>query len=130
MRQQPNLAGVLRALLNLRFVSDAAVNIYGNIAADAMAYAIILAANIFLLAKYAGVKFAVFRSLLMPGICCLASYFAANFIYGALFSGSGIISRFLLLGIIYALCAVLLTILSKTVSFSEIKSLANGKKTA
>lgn len=123
-------AGVLRALLNLRFVSDAAVNIYGNIAADAMAYAIILAANIFLLAKYAGVKFAVFRSLLMPGICCLASYFAANFIYGALFSGSGIISRFLLLGIIYALCAVLLTILSKTVSFSEIKSLANGKKTA
>ena len=55
---------------------------------------------------------------------------ADKFIYDALFSDFGIINRFFLLGIIYVVCAVLLTILSKTVSFSEIKSLANGKKTA
>lgn len=124
------VGGVLRALFNLRLVSDAGLNIYGNVAADVAAYAVILAANLFLLAKYAGVKFTVFRSFVLPCACCLASYYAASFIYGSLFSDSGMLRRFVLLGIIYALCAVSLTILSKTVSFSEIKSFANGKKTA
>lgn len=124
------VAGALRVILNLRLVSNAELNIYGNVAADAAAYTVILAANLFLLAKYAGVKFTVFRSFILPCACCLVSYFVAIFIYGSLFSGGGMLRRFVLLGIIYAFCAVSLTILSKTVSFSEIKSFANGKKTA
>ena len=106
------------------------MNIYGNIIADAAAYSIILAANLFLLAKHTGVKLNLFGFLVMPGACCLASYFASEFIYDALFSDFGIINRFFLLGIIYVVCAVLLAILSKTVSFSEIKALAISKKTA
>lgn len=111
-------------------VSNAHMNIYGNIIADATAYLIILAANLFLLAKHTGVKLNLFGFFVMPGVCCLASYFASEFIYDALFSDFGIINRFFLLGIIYVVCAVLLTILSKTVSFSEIKALAISKKTA
>ncbi len=124
------VAGTLRALLNLYLVSNAHMNIYGNIIADAAAYLIILAANLFLLAKHTGVKLNLFGFFVMPGVCCLASYFASEFIYDALFSDFGIINRFFLLGIIYVVCAVLLTILSKTVSLAEIKGLAISKKTA
>lgn len=124
------VAAVIRVALNFILVSDYRINIYGAAVSDSVAYVIILVANMYVLAKNSGVKYSLFKIIVKPLFCAAASYFITVFTYNSLFDFKSPISIFVVLSIINISCFTLLAILSKTVEFSELKTLQHCKKLA
>ena len=124
------VAAVIRVALNFILVSDYRINIYGAAVSDSVAYVIILVANMYVLAKNSGVKYSLFKIIGKPLFCAAASYFITVFTYNSLFNFKSPISIFVVLSIINISCFTILAILSKTVEFSELKTLQHCKKLA
>lgn len=123
-------AAVIRVALNFLLVSDHRFNIYGAAVSDIAGYAVILVANLYILSKYANIKYTFSKMLLKPFLCGIAAYFASIYTYKALFDFENEIAIFAALSIIYAVILTFLVIVSKTVELSELKILQHCKKTA
>lgn len=124
------VAAVIRVGLNFFLVSDYRFNIYGAAISDIVGYSIILIANLYILSKYANVKYTLSKMIFKPFVCSIISYFASFYTYRALFDFQNEFAIFITFAIIYAVIFTILIILSKTVELSELKFLQHCKKMA
>ncbi len=124
------VAAVIRVALNFLLVSDHRFNIYGAAISDIAGYAVILVSNLYILSKYANVKYTVSKMIVKPFICSIISYFASLYTYRALFHFESELLVFVTLSIIYTAIFTFLIIVSKTVELSELKILQHCKKMA
>ena len=124
------VAAVIRVALNFLLVSDLRFNIYGAAISDIAGYAVILVSNLYILSKYANVKYTVSKMIVKPFTCSIISYFASLYTYRALFHFESELLVFVALSIIYAAIFTFLIIVSKTVELSELKILQHCKKMA
>lgn len=123
-------AAVIRVALNFILVSDSHFNIYGAAISDIIAYAVILACNMRIIAKYGSVKYSLVKMILKPLLCSGAAYILTYLTYNALFDFQNEFAVFVASSIIYAMILTFLIIVSKIVEFSELKILQHCKKTA
>lgn len=123
-------AAVIRIALNFVLVSNAKINIYGAAISDIVGYSVILICNLFILSKYAGVKFRFGNMIVKPLCCSGAAYAAAYFTFHGLFDFGNETADFVVLSIIYAAVLTILIIMSKTIELSELKVLQHCKKMA
>lgn len=121
---------IIRIALNYMLVSDARFNIYGAVVADAAAYIIILVCNMHILRKNTDIRYHYVKILIKPFACSIAAYFLGYHAYHALFSFESSLAEFVALSGFYLIIFTLLVILSKTIEFSELKTLQYCKKVA
>lgn len=124
------ISAVLRVALNYFLVTKSGLNIMGAAVSDAVSYVIILVSNLYIFGKYSGIKYDLKKIIIKPLICSAGAYFLSAFTYNSLFSFENCFARFVVSAGIYCLILTLLLILSKTIEFSELKTLQYCKKTA
>jgi len=98
------ISAVLRVGINYFLVSDYRYNLYGTVVSGAVGYLVILISNLYIFRKYSDVKYKLSDLFFKPLFCSAVSFFAILF--------------------------TLLCILSKLITFSEIKFLQTSKKLA
>ena len=124
------LSAIVRVGINYLVVSDYRYNIYGTVVSGAAGYLVILVANYRIFKKYSEVKFKFTDIFIKPLICSAISFFAANAVLGSVFGDNGALLNFVVLSTVYLIFFTLCCVLSKLVTFSEIKFMQSGKKMA
>ena len=103
---------------------------YGTVVSGAAGYFVILVSNYHIFKKYSDVKFKFSDIFIKPLLCSVASFFAANAVLGSVFGDNGDLFDFVVLSTVYLIFFTLTCILSKLVTFSEIKFMQTSKKMA
>ncbi len=116
------ISAAVRVGMNYLIVSDYRYNIYGTIVSGAAGYLVILVSNYRIYKKYSEVKLKFSDIFIKPLICSAASFFAANAVLGSVFGDNGALLNFVVLSTVYLIFFTFGCILTKLVTFSEIKS--------
>ncbi|MDE6412691.1 MAG: polysaccharide biosynthesis C-terminal domain-containing protein [Eubacterium sp.] len=124
------VSACVRVGINYLLVSDYRYNLYGTVVSGAAGYFVILASNYYIFKKHSGVKFKFSDIFIKPIICSVLSFLAANVVLGSVFSASGSLLNFVVLSTVYFIFFTLSCILSKLITFSEIKFIQSSKKMA
>ena len=124
------LSAVLRVGLNYLLVSDYRYNLYGTVVSGAAGYFVIFVFNLYIFKKYSEVRIKLSDIFFKPLACSLVSFFAANAVLNSIFGDNGSVLNFVILSASYLILFTLSCILSKLVTFSEIKFMQTGKKSA
>ncbi len=124
------LSAAVRIAVNFLLVSDYRINLYGTVVSGAAGYLVILISNLIIFSRYSGVSFKVSLLFFKPLLCCSVSFAAAKIIFSSLFDEAGDLFNFTVLSGIYIFMFTIMTLLSKTITFSEIKILQYSKKLA
>ncbi len=115
------ISAAVRVGMNYLIVSDYRYNIYGTIVSGAAGYLVILVSNYRIYKKYSEVKLKFSDIFIKPLICSAASFFAANAVLGSVFGDNGALLNFVVLSTVYLIFFTFGCILTKLVTFSEIK---------
>ena len=124
------ISAAVRVGINYLIVSDYRYNIYGTIVSGAAGYLVILVSNYRIYKKYSEVKLKFSDIFIKPMICSAASFFAANAVLGSVFGDNGALLNFVVLSTVYLIFFTFGCILTKLVTFSEIKFMQSSKKMA
>ncbi len=124
------ISAAVRVGMNYLIVSDYRYNIYGTIVSGAAGYLVILVSNYRIYKKYSEVKLKFSDIFIKPLICSAASFFAANAVLGSVFGDNGALLNFVVLSTVYLIFFTFGCILTKLVTFSEIKFMQSSKKMA
>ncbi len=124
------ISAAVRVGINYLIVSDYRYNIYGTIVSGAAGYLVILVSNYRIYKKYSEVKLKFSDIFIKPLICSAASFFAANAVLGSVFGDNGALLNFVVLSTVYLIFFTFGCILTKLVTFSEIKFMQSSKKMA
>nr|MDE6751699.1 polysaccharide biosynthesis C-terminal domain-containing protein [Eubacterium sp.] len=124
------ISAAVRVGMNYLIVSDYRYNIYGTIVSGAAGYLVILVSNYRIYKKYSEVKLKFSDIFIKPLICSAASFFAANAVLGSVFGDNGALLNFVVLSTVYLIFFTFSCVLSKLVTFSEIKFMQSSKKMA
>ncbi len=124
------ISAAVRVGMNYLIVSDYRYNIYGTIASGAAGYLVILVSNYRIYKKYSEVKLKFSDIFIKPLICSATSFFAANAVLGSVFGDNGALLNFVVLSTVYLIFFTFGCILTKLVTFSEIKFMQSSKKMA
>ncbi|MDE5671280.1 MAG: oligosaccharide flippase family protein [Eubacterium sp.] len=124
------ISAAVRVGMNYLIVSDYRYNIYGTVASGAAGYLVILVSNYRIYKKYSEVKLKFSDVFIKPLICSAASFFAANAVLASVFGDNGALLNFVVLSTVYLIFFTFGCILSKLVTFSEIKFMQSSKKMA
>ncbi len=124
------ISAAVRVGINYLIVSDYRYNIYGTIVSGAAGYLVILVSNYWIYKKYSEVKLKFSDIFIKPLICSAASFFAANAVLGSVFGDNGALLNFVVLSTVYLIFFTFGCILTKLVTFSEIKFMQSSKKMA
>ncbi len=124
------ISAAVRVGINYLIVSDYRYNIYGTIVSGAAGYLVILVSNYRIYKKYSEVKLKFSDIFIKPLICSAASFFAANAVLGSVFGDNGALLNLVVLSTVYLIFFTFGCILTKLVTFSEIKFMQSSKKMA
>lgn len=124
------LSAVVRVAVNFLLVSNYRINLYGTVVSGAAGYLVILISNMIIYSRYSGVKFKPSVLFFKPFICSAVSFAAAKMIFSSLFHEGADIFDFAVMSGIYLILFTILILLSKLITFSEIKILQYSKKMA
>lgn len=124
------ISAVLRIGLNYILVSDYRYNLYGTVVSGAAGYLVILISNLFIFKKYSDIKYKYSDLLSKPLVCSLIAFFIASAVLKSIFGDNGTILNFVVLSSAYLISFTLMCILSKLITFSEIKFMQTSKKLA
>lgn len=124
------ISAVIRVVINYFFVTDYRFNLYGAVISGAAGYFVILVSNLYILKKYTGIKYNFSLLIVRPALCSVFSFFASRIVFFGLFQTENVFITFILFSAVYLTFFTLSLILSKTISFSELKFLQYCKKTA
>ena len=124
------VSAVIRVGLNYLLVSDYRYNLYGAIVSGAAGYFVILAANLYIFKKYSDIKYKISDLFFKPVLCSVFSFFVSRVMLESIFGDNGFVLNFVVLSGIYSIFFALSCLLSKLITFSEIKFLQISKKMA
>lgn len=124
------ISAVLRVGINFLLVSDYRYNLYGTVISGAVGYSVILISNLHIFKKYSEVKYRYSDLFFKPLLCSAVSYFVSKAVMNSIFGDNGTIFNFVVLGSIYLTLFTTTCILSKLITFSEIKFMQSSKKLA
>ena len=124
------ISAVLRVGINYFLVSDYRYNLYGTVVSGAVGYLVILISNLYIFRKYSDVKYKLSDLFFKPLFCSAVSFFASKMVLNSIFGDYGHLFNLVVLSGIYIILFTLLCILSKLITFSEIKFLQTSKKLA
>lgn len=124
------ISAAVRIGINYLLVSDYRYNLYGTVISGAVGYLIISISNLYIFKKYSDVKYKYSDLLIKPLFCSAAAFFGSNAVMNSIFGDNGTMLNFVVLSGVYFLLFTLMCILSKLITFSEIKFMQINKKLA
>lgn len=124
------VSAAVRVGLNFLLVADYRYNLYGAVISGAAGYLVILAANLYIFGKYSRTKYKISDLLFKPLFCSVGAFAVARLMQKNVFGENGYVLDFVILSGIYLLFFTIVCILSKLITFSEIKFLQSSKKMA
>lgn len=124
------ISAAVRIGINYLLVSDYRYNLYGTVISGAVGYLVITVSNLYIFKKYADIKYKYSDFLFKPLLCSAAAFFGANAVAGSVFGNYGTVLNFVILSITFIILFTFMCIMSKLITFSEIKFMQISKKLA
>lgn len=124
------ISAAVRVGLNCLLVADYRYNLYGAVISGAAGYLVILVSNLYIFKKYSDVKYKISDLLFKPLLCAAGAFIVAKLMLKSVFGENGYVLDFVILSGIYLLFFTIVSILSKLITFSELKFLQTSKKLA
>ena len=124
------LSAAVRVGMNYLLVADYRYNLYGAVISGAAGYFVILVSNLYIFKKYSEIKYKLSDMFIKPLLCSILSFFVSRVMLDSIFGDNGYVLNFVVLSGIYLTFFAVACILSKLITFSEIKFLHISKKMA